>query len=104
MDGGDVIKEEIYKKRREHWKGGRKKEKRKTEGRTLREESEQYYFLYKLSLFGRIGEEPNTHLFLNTNLIFPCNCPQAKSFVVVSSLFLQILLVWARVERHNSMF
>ena len=40
MDGGDVIKEEIYKKRREHWKGGRKKEKRKTEGRTLREESE----------------------------------------------------------------
>ena len=28
MDGGDVMEVEVYKKRREHWKWGSKKEKR----------------------------------------------------------------------------
>ena len=101
MDGGDVIKKEIYKKRREHWKGGRKKEKRKTEGRTLREESEQYYFLCKLSLLRRTCGELDSHLFLNINLIYPSCCLRAKPSVVVRSLILQILLIWARVERHD---
>ena len=28
MDGGDVMEVEVYKKRKEHWKGDKKKEKR----------------------------------------------------------------------------
>ena len=84
-------------------KGDRKKRK-ETEGRILREESEQYYFLYKLSLLERTCGEPDTHLFLSTNLTFPCNCPRAKPSIVISSLLLQILLVWAKVERHNPLF
>ena len=51
MDDEDVMEVEAYKKRGEHWKMGREKRK-ETKGRTLREESEQYYFLYKLSLLG----------------------------------------------------
>ena len=85
-------------------RGIKREKEKKTRGRTLRLESEQYDFLYKLGLLGRIGGEPDTHLFLNTNLIFPYNCPHAKPSVVVSSPFLQILLDWARVERHNSLF
>ena len=49
MDGEDEIEVDVYKERGEHWKEGRKKRK-EIEGRTMREESEQYYFLYKLSL------------------------------------------------------
>ena len=49
MDGKDEMEVEVYKEKGEHWKKGRKKRK-ETEGRTLIEESEQYYFLYKLSL------------------------------------------------------
>ena len=52
MDGEDVMEVEVYKKRKEHWKGDKKKKRKETEGRTLREESGQYYLLYKLSLLG----------------------------------------------------
>ena len=51
MDGEDEIEVDVYKERGEHWNEGRKKRK-EIEGRTMREESEQYYFLYKLSLLG----------------------------------------------------
>ena len=45
--------EEVYKKKEGAVKRGlRKKRKKEIEGRTLREESEHYYFLYKLSLLG----------------------------------------------------
>ena len=67
----------------------------------MREENEQYYFLCKLSLLKRTCGELDTHLFLNTNLIFPYTCPRAKPSVVVRFLLLQILLIWARVELHN---
>ena len=100
MDGEDVMEVELYKERGEHQKMDRKKRK-ETEGRTLREESEQYYFLYKLSLLGSTFLEPDTHLLRNTNLIFPCSCHRAEPSVVVLSLFLQILLIWAKFERHN---
>ena len=105
MDGRDMIEVEVYKKREEHWKGDRKKrrEEKEREGRTLREESEQYYFLflYKLSLLGSTCVEPDTHLLLNSNLILPFSCPRVEPTVVVLSLLLQILLVWAKFERHN---
>ena len=65
------------------------------------EESEQYYFLYKLSLLESTGVELDTHFLLNTNLILPCSCPRAESIVVVRSLLLQILLIWDKVERDN---
>ena len=68
--------EEVYKKKDGALKRGlRKKRKKETEGRTLREESEHYYFLYKLSLLGGTCGELDTHLFLNTKLIFPRCCP-----------------------------
>ena len=51
MDGEGEIEVDVYKERGEHWKEGRKKRK-EIEGRTMREESEQYSFLYKLSLLG----------------------------------------------------
>ena len=70
-------------------KRGWEKEK-ETEGRTLEEESEQYYFLYKLSLLRSTCVGPNTHLLFNTNLILSCSCPQAELTVVVLSLLLQI--------------
>ena len=106
MDGRDMMKVEVYKKRGEHWKGDRKKrrEEKEREGRTLREESEQYYFLYKLNLLGSTCVEPDTHLLLNSNLILPFSCPRVEPTIVVLSLFLQILLVWAKVERHNPLF
>ena len=53
MDGKDEMEVEVYKEKGEHWKKGRKKRK-EIEGRTLIEESEQYYFLYKLSLIWSI--------------------------------------------------
>ena len=53
MDGKDEMEVEVYKEKGEHWKEGRKKRK-EIEGRTLIEESEQYYFLYKLSLIWSI--------------------------------------------------
>ena len=99
MDGGDVMEVEVYKKREEHCKGDRRK--KKSEGRTLREESKQYYFLYKLSLLKRTCGELDSHLFLNINLIFPSCYPRAKPSFVVRSLLLQILLIWAKVERHD---
>ena len=77
------------------------KKRKETKGRTLREESEQYYFLYKLNLLESTGVELDTHLLLNTNLILPCSRPRAESIVVVLSLLLQILLIWVRFERHN---
>ena len=66
MNGRDMIEVEVYKKREEHWKGDRKKrrEEKEREGRTLREESEQYYFLYKLSLLGSTCVELDTHLYI----------------------------------------
>ena len=70
----------------------------------MREESEQYYFLYKLSLLGSTCVGPDTHLLLNANLILPCSCPQAEPTVIVLSLLTQILLIWARFERHNPLF
>ena len=100
MDGEDVMEVEVYKERGEHWKMDRKKRK-EIEKRTLREESEQYYFLYKLSLLGSTCVELDTHLLLNSNLILPFSCPRAEPTIVVLSLFLQILLVWAKFERHN---
>ena len=97
-----ILGKEVYKKKEGALKWGlRKKRKKETEGKTLREDSEQYYFLYKLSLLGRTCGELDTHLFLNTNLIFPHCCPRAKPSIVVRSLLLQILLIWARVERQN---
>ena len=67
----------------------------------MREESGQYYLLYKLSLPGSTCVEPDTHLLLNTNLIFPCSSLRAEPTVVVLSLLLQILLIWVRFKRHN---
>ena len=96
-----MMEVEVYKKRGEHWKEGLEKRERKSDERTLREESEQYYFLYRLSLHGRTCGELNSHLFLNINLIFPSCCPWAKPYVVVRSFLLQILLIWTRVERHD---
>ena len=92
MDGENVMEVKVNKKRREHWKGDWKKRK-ETEGRTLREESEYHYFLYKLNLLKSTCVEPDTHLLLNTNLILPCSYPRAEPTVVVLSLLLQILLI-----------
>ena len=100
MDGENVMEVKVNKKRREHWKGDWKKRK-ETKGKIFREESEQQYFLYKLCLLGSTCVELDTHLLLNTNLILPCSCPRAKPSIVVRSLLFQILLIWARVERHN---
>ena len=80
---------------------GIKKERNETKGRTLGEKSEQYHFLYKPSLLGSTYVELDTYLLLNTNLILPCNCPRTEPVVVVLSLLLQILLIWARFERRN---
>ena len=107
MDGEDVMEVEVYNERKEHWKRDRKRWKRdkkiekETEGRTLGEESEQYHFLYKPSLLESIYIEPYTHLILNPNTILSCSCPRAEPIVVVLSLLLQILLIWARFEGHN---
>jgi len=38
------MKVEVYKERREHWKGDRKKERKETEETALVEDSEQYHF------------------------------------------------------------
>ena len=92
MDGEDVMEVKVYKERGEHWKMDRIKRK-ETEERTLREESEQYYFLYKLSLLGSTFVEPDTHLLRNTNLIFPCSCHRVEPSVDVLYLLLQILLI-----------
>ena len=92
MDGEDVMEVKVYKERGEHWKMDRKKRK-ETEERTLREESEQYYFLYKLSLLGSTFVEPDTHLLRNTNLIFPCSYHRVEPSVGVLYLLLQILLI-----------
>ena len=92
MDGEDVMEVEVYKERGEHWKMDRKKRK-EIEKRTLREESEQYYFLYKLSLLGSTFVEPDTHLLWNTNLIFPCSYHRVEPSVGVLYLLLQILLI-----------
>ena len=51
------------------------KEEKEREGRTLKEESEHYYFSYRLSLLGRTSGELDSHLFLNINLILPSCCP-----------------------------
>ena len=67
----------------------------------MREESEQYYFLYKPNLLWSTCVEPDTHLLLNTNLILPCSCPRAEPTVVVLYLLLQFLLILAKFERHN---
>ena len=92
MDGENVMEVKVNKKRREHWIGDWKKRK-ETEGRTLREESEHHYFLYKLSLLKSTCVEPDTHLLLNTNLILPCSYPRAEPTIVVLSLLLQIFLI-----------
>ena len=92
MDGEDVMEVEVYKERGEHWKMDRKKRK-EIEKRTLREESEQYYFLYKLSLLGSTFVKPDTHLLQNTNLIFPCSYHRVEPSVGVLYLLLQILLI-----------
>ena len=92
MDGEDVMEVKVYKERGEHWKMDRKKRK-EIEKRTLREESEQYYFLYKLSLLGSTFVEPDTHLLRNTNLIFPCSYHRVEPSVGVLYLLLQILLI-----------
>ena len=92
MDGEDVMEVEVYKERGEHWKMDRKKRK-EIEKRTLREESEQYYLLYKLSLLGSTFVEPDTHLLRNTNLIFPCSYHRVEPSVGVLYLLLQILLI-----------
>ena len=80
---------------------GIEKQRKETKGRTLGEESEQYHFLYKPSLLGSICVESDTHLLLNTKLMLPYNCPRVEFIVVVLSLFLQILLIWAKFEGHN---
>ena len=67
----------------------------------MRERSEQYYYLYKLSLLGSTFVELIPFCFRIQNFIFPCSCPRAEPFVVVLTLLLQILLIWARFERHN---
>ena len=103
MNGEDVMEVEVYKERRERWKRGLEKRRNKTKGRALGEESEQFYFFCKLSLLRSSCVEPDTHLFLNINLILPCSCPRAGP-IVVFSLGLQILLVWAIFERHNPLF
>ena len=73
-------------------------------GVSIGEESEQFYFLCKLSLLDSNCVEPDSHLFLNINLILPCSCPRAEPIVVVLYLLLQILLVWAMFEKHNPLF
>ena len=91
----------MYIRKGESIRKGIEKREKKLEGRTLKEESEHYYFSYRLSLLGRTSGELDSHLFLNINLIFPSCCPHAKPSVFVRSLLLQILLIWARVERHG---
>ena len=81
MDGEDVMEVKVYKERGEHWKMDRKKRK-ETEERTLREESEQYYFLYKLSLLRSTIVKLIPFGFGIQNFIFPCSCPRAKPSVV----------------------
>ena len=49
MDGEDVMKVEVYKERREHWKGGGKKRERE------KKESKQCNYLYKSNLLRRAG-------------------------------------------------
>ena len=48
---------------------------------SIGEESDQFYFLCKLSLLGSKCVEPDTYLFLNINLIFPCSYPRAEPIV-----------------------
>ena len=64
---------------------GIEKKRKEIEGRTLREESEQYYFLYKLNLLRSTYVEPDTHLFLNTNLILPYRRRDRRSLSSPSS-------------------
>ena len=81
MDGEDVKEVES----REHWKGDREKRK-EIEGKALREESDRYYFLYKLNLFRSTCVEPDTYLLLNISLIPPCTYPRAEPTFVFLSL------------------
>ena len=74
-------KEEYIRKGRFYRKGrSRQKEqnKRKKLERTLREESEQYYFLCKLSLLEQACGKLYAHLFPTINLFLPCICPRAQ--------------------------
>ena len=94
MDGEDAM-EECYKmKGKGHWEGGSEKaeRKREIERSALKERGEQYHFLHESCLLGGLCMKLDTHLYLNTNLILPHNCPQAELIVVVLSHLLQILL------------
>ena len=100
-DGEDVMEVEVYKERGEHWKRGDRKKEKRNRRKNIEGKSEQNYFLYKLGLLGSTCVELDTHLLLKKNLILPCSCPRAEPIVVVLSLLLQILFIWARFERHN---
>ena len=52
----------------------------------MREESDRYYFLYKLNLFRSTCVEPDTYLLLNISLIPPCTYPRAEPTFVFLSL------------------
>jgi len=102
MDGVDVMEVEVYKKMEEHWKGDWKKEKRNQKEEHWEKRVNSITFYTNLVSSGELVErELDSHLFLNINLIFPSCCPRAKPSVVVRSFFLQILLIWAMVERHD---
>ena len=88
MDGEDVMKVEVYKERREHWKGDGKK--REREKRNRRKSSCRRKCTgpprCKPSLLGNTCIEPHTHLLLNKKEILPCICPRAEPIVVPSHL------------------
>ena len=74
MEGQDTKEGGVYKKKMVFREGGLRhkyrKRKRKKTRRTLREESEQYNFLYNIGLFGQACRETFAHLFYNISLFF----------------------------------
>ena len=65
-------------------KRSRKREK-EIEKNTLGEKEEQYYFLGESYFLKSLCVKFDAHLYLNTNLILPYNCPRGELIVVVLS-------------------
>ena len=89
MDGEDVVEESYIMRGQSIGEAGRKKEqkerKREIEKNTLGEKEEQYYFLGESYFLKSLCVKFDAHLYLNTNLILPYNCPRGELIVVVLS-------------------
>ena len=73
MNGEDVMEVEVFKERREHWKGGSEKSEKRNRRKSIGRRQWAVPLLYKLSLLGGTCIETFTHLLMNTNTILPYN-------------------------------